>query len=446
MVERFECVLRFLPQFIRSLTVCSGKFGLKISMRHWIQVLILENGAYGLRQVKMCEYMGIDYHHESFGEKTPVDPHRVRGLLKKDRSFTHISIVHCETSVGLLNPITDVGRVVREVVPSQYINSIKWYFHVVSFPDARISWLFLLAGSLYFVDAMSTFGAVPINMINCNIDFLVSSSNKCIQGTPGFSYVIANKEKLLACKGNFFVLTFGFFLQSLYLLSLFVLDWSFGVVFLNRSSTDLPQVKREVWASILLISTKVWKTAVNFGSHRRRMPCWRSVKLWKNCRRRADQLAEVKGTWNFFSLGYFPPFFRSTSFVLRLSWEEDWLATTADHLCCRYRNNCRVLTTGMNSLGFRQFLDPQDAGYIITTYLYPDDPNFEFSQFYNRLYEKGWSFSCSVQVLVGLLMWKNRVLPVVSIYHLLGDIRLTQDVGDVICMRGCYLRVLRQNN
>ena len=57
--------------------------------------------------------------------------------------------------------------------------------------------------AVYFVDAMSTFGAVPLSMVDSNIDFMVSSSNKCIEGTPGFSYAIANTKKLLACKGNY---------------------------------------------------------------------------------------------------------------------------------------------------------------------------------------------------------------------------------------------------
>jgi 2-aminoethylphosphonate-pyruvate transaminase len=49
---------------------------------------------------------------------------------------------------------------------------------------------------------MSAFGACPVDLVKGKIDFLISSSNKCIQGVPGFSFVICLKEKLLACKGN----------------------------------------------------------------------------------------------------------------------------------------------------------------------------------------------------------------------------------------------------
>ena len=149
--------------------------------------------------------MGIDCHHETFGEKKSVNVNTVRDILKSDNSFTHVSIVHCETSVGIFNPITEVGKAVRELAPSKCysveVHNMQDLFvaqnfqfiivHYYSFPDA-----------VYFVDAMSTFGAVPLSMVESNIDFMVSSSNKCIEGTPGFSYAIANTKKLLACKGN----------------------------------------------------------------------------------------------------------------------------------------------------------------------------------------------------------------------------------------------------
>lgn len=44
---------------------------------------------------------------------------------------------------------------------------------------------------------MSSFGAYDIAMKDSKIDYLVSSSNKCLQGVPGFSFVIANKENFL---------------------------------------------------------------------------------------------------------------------------------------------------------------------------------------------------------------------------------------------------------
>jgi len=70
-----------------------------------------------------------------------------------------------------MNPVREMGRVIRE------------------------------EGRTFFLDAMSTFGAIPLAMDDCGIDYLVSSANKCIEGVPGFSFVLARLEKLLQTDG-----------------------------------------------------------------------------------------------------------------------------------------------------------------------------------------------------------------------------------------------------
>jgi len=52
------------------------------------------------------------------------------------------------------------------------------------------------------VDAMSSFGAIPVDIRTGNIDYLISSANKCIEGVPGFGFVLAKKSQLTQCKGN----------------------------------------------------------------------------------------------------------------------------------------------------------------------------------------------------------------------------------------------------
>ena len=86
-------------------------------------------------------------------------------------AITHVAMVHCETTTGILNPIREIGAVVRQF------------------------------NRFYFVDAMSSFGAVPLNLAECSIDYLVSSANKCMEGVPGFAFVLARREALLATKG-----------------------------------------------------------------------------------------------------------------------------------------------------------------------------------------------------------------------------------------------------
>ena len=95
-----------------------------------------------------------------------------RKALEANPDITHLSMVHSETTTGLLNPIEEVAEVLK---------------------GRNIT---------FIVDAMSSFGGVPIDMKKLDIDFLVSSANKCIQGVPGFGFIIAKKDKLNATKGN----------------------------------------------------------------------------------------------------------------------------------------------------------------------------------------------------------------------------------------------------
>ncbi len=135
------------------------------------KVLVCENGAYGKRMLTMCAMLGIETAHLSFNEDVPVDPNAVAEVLAQDGGITDVAIVHCETTTGLINPIMKVGALARQ------------------------------HGARYFVDAMSSFGAVPIDLKQCKIDYLVSSANKCIEGVPGFGFALCRIESLNASKG-----------------------------------------------------------------------------------------------------------------------------------------------------------------------------------------------------------------------------------------------------
>ena len=60
----------------------------------------------------------------------------------------------------------------------------------------------------FIVDAMSSFGAYDISLKEAGIDYLVSSSNKCLQGVPGFSFIIANKENFLKTECYIYIISF----------------------------------------------------------------------------------------------------------------------------------------------------------------------------------------------------------------------------------------------
>jgi 2-aminoethylphosphonate-pyruvate transaminase len=136
------------------------------------KLLVLINGAYGQRMAKIARTLDIATETRIFREARPVDPGETRNVLVHDPAVTHVAMVHCETTTGMINPVPEVGAVVKEL------------------------------GRVFLVDAMSSFGGIPIDLDASGIDFLVSSANKCIQGVPGFGLVLARRDLLTAAEGR----------------------------------------------------------------------------------------------------------------------------------------------------------------------------------------------------------------------------------------------------
>ena len=153
----------------------SGTFGIESIIGSTVppdgKLLVAANGAYGERIARIASVLGIPATVLRFAEDTPVDVDAVRSALEADPTVTNVAVVHCETTTGLLNPVEEIGRRVAA------------------------------AGRAFFVDAMSSFGAIPLDFSSSGIDYLVSSANKCIEGVPGFSFAIARKKALLATAG-----------------------------------------------------------------------------------------------------------------------------------------------------------------------------------------------------------------------------------------------------
>lgn len=141
-----------------------------------LQILIIENGAYGQRMVKMCRILNIPFDVLSFDETERVHVDQVAQQLQTNQ-YSHVAIVHCETSSGILNPIEEIGQLVHQ-------HGSK--------PGSTV----------FIVDSMSAFGAIPVDLRRDHITYLISSANKCIEGVPGFAFVIAKKEHLLTCQGS----------------------------------------------------------------------------------------------------------------------------------------------------------------------------------------------------------------------------------------------------
>ena len=154
----------------------SGTFGVESVFTSVIgegeKVLICSNGAYGERMTAICDHAKIAYTHYAEPYDRIPDAARVAGLLAADPAITHVAIVHSETTSGILNDIEAVGKAVKA------------------------------AGRTYIVDAMSSFGGVEIPVAEWGIDFLISSANKCIQGVPGFSFIICRRGRLAESAGK----------------------------------------------------------------------------------------------------------------------------------------------------------------------------------------------------------------------------------------------------
>jgi 2-aminoethylphosphonate-pyruvate transaminase len=243
------------------------------------KLLVLVNGAYGERIVQMARYLKLDCAVLRSPENQTPDLHQLAVMLASDAKITHVAMVHCETTTGILNPLSDVARIVKS------------------------------SGRRIIVDAMSSFGAFPINVLADRIDFLVTSPNKCIQGVPGFSIVIARRESLEASEGR------------------------------ARS-----------------LSLDIWAQLKSF---------------------------EANGQFR-----YTPPTHAILAFVQALKELREEGGPGAR--LARYQRNHEVLLEGMRALGFESYLDASVQSCVITSFFYPKDSRFVFSDFYHRLSDRGF--------------------------------------------------------
>ncbi|MFA0086972.1 2-aminoethylphosphonate--pyruvate transaminase [Vibrio sp. 10N.261.51.F12] len=136
------------------------------------KLLVVDNGAYGARMAQIAEYLSIPVSVIAPGEVHQPGIEAIQQALVDDSSITHVAIVHCETTTGMLNPIDAVVRLAKE------------------------------HDKIVILDAMSSFGGIPMDIAQLGVDFMISSANKCIQGVPGFGFVIAKQSELEKCQGQ----------------------------------------------------------------------------------------------------------------------------------------------------------------------------------------------------------------------------------------------------
>ncbi|MEQ8290911.1 MAG: 2-aminoethylphosphonate--pyruvate transaminase [Roseovarius sp.] len=164
--EAFECV----PM------QGSGTFAVEAMLGTFVprngKALVLANGAYGKRSAEVLRYLGRDVEVLDKGDYLPPRGAEVAEILARDQAITHVVAVHCETSSGILNPVEEIAEAVAA------------------------------AGRRLLIDSMSAFGAIDLPPETVPYEALVSSANKCIEGVPGFGFVLARREALKTAAGR----------------------------------------------------------------------------------------------------------------------------------------------------------------------------------------------------------------------------------------------------
>ena len=271
--EDYECVIM----------QGSGTFGIESVISSVVGkndvLLVLANGAYGERIAKMSAIHQLKYYVLRFSEDEIVTAEATESFLQAHPEITHVACIHSETTTGVFNPVTEIGATCKK------------------------------HSKVFIVDAMSSFGGVDMDMKEMQIDYLVSSSNKCIEGVPGFAFSLCVKTELEKAKGQ---------ARSL--------------------SLDL----HEQWAGL------------EASGQFRFTPPTLSIMAFRQALQELEEEGGVKAR------------------------EE------------RYKTNKQILDAGMAELGFKQYLRPEIQGHIITSFLYPDDHNFNFESFYTKLNDRGF--------------------------------------------------------
>jgi len=154
----------------------SGTFAVEATLGTLIpkqgKSLLLINGAYGHRMAKILDILGRAYETLETPEDTPPDPGAVDTILSENSAISHVIMVHCETTSGILNPVTEIAAVVAE------------------------------HGRALIIDAMSAFGAIELDARKIPFEAAMASSNKCLEGVPGMGFSIINQKALEKCEGN----------------------------------------------------------------------------------------------------------------------------------------------------------------------------------------------------------------------------------------------------
>ncbi|MGE0847977.1 MAG: 2-aminoethylphosphonate--pyruvate transaminase [Flavobacteriaceae bacterium] len=169
----------------------SGTFAVEAMLGSFVprdgKALVLANGAYGKRIAETLKYLGRAHTVIDKGDYMPPRGDEVAAAIDADPAITHVVVVHCETSSGILNPVAEIAEATHS------------------------------RGRRLLVDSMSAFGAIPLEVGEIGYEAMVSSANKCIEGVPGFGFVIARRDAIEAAAGRSHSLSLDVHAQWAYL-------------------------------------------------------------------------------------------------------------------------------------------------------------------------------------------------------------------------------------
>jgi 2-aminoethylphosphonate-pyruvate transaminase len=175
-LERLVAIVHGEGRYVSVPLQGSGTFVVEAMIGNFVpadgKLLILINGAYGQRIAKICDYYRREYRVQESAEDVPVDIAQLDATLDSDADITHVVVVHCETTSGILNPIAEVSRTVAR------------------------------HGRSLLIDSMSAFGALPLDSRELDFDAVVASSNKCLEGAPGMGFCVARESAIEKTEGN----------------------------------------------------------------------------------------------------------------------------------------------------------------------------------------------------------------------------------------------------
>jgi 2-aminoethylphosphonate-pyruvate transaminase len=154
----------------------SGTFAVEAALGTLVprsgKVLVPDNGSYCKRIARILGYLGREAVILPHSEQEPAAPARIDAALAADPAITHVAQVHCETGTGILNPLPEIATIVAK------------------------------HGRGLIVDAMSSYGAIPIDARALRFDAMIAASGKCLEGVPGMGFVIARRTALERSAGN----------------------------------------------------------------------------------------------------------------------------------------------------------------------------------------------------------------------------------------------------